>query len=79
MNKVLIVGGLIGLLGEQRIDGLQAEADEKADLLAVQLEEVQEDVKGKIEARLKQMQRAYHARSAKRGQAWALTKEALAM
>ncbi len=62
-----------------RIDALKTEADEKADLLARQLDGVPGDVKGKIEARVKQVQRAYQARSAKLGQAWALTKEALTM
>lgn len=62
-----------------RVDALRQEADGKAEALKVQLSQVQGDVKGRIEDRMKGVKRAYHARGAKLSQAWDLTKEALAI
>lgn len=63
---------------QQRIGALKQEADAKADSLKLQLSLVKDDVKARIEDRMKRVKSAYHARGAKLSQAWNLTKEALA-
>ena len=62
---------------QKRVDTLKQEADAKAESLKLQLSQAKGDVKARIEDRMKRVKSAYHARGAKLGQAWNLTKEAL--
>ena len=62
---------------KQRVETLRTEANAKADSLKVQLTQVADAAKGKLEERMQRVKHAYHARSSKLAQAWALTKEAL--
>ena len=64
--------------GKQRVETLKAEADAKTASLKVQLGGVRDDVRTRMEDRVKRVKNAYHARGAKLSQAWELTKEALA-
>jgi uncharacterized membrane protein len=64
---------------QQRVDTLKQEADAKAEALKLQLSLAKGDVKVRIEDRMKRVESAHHARSAKLSQAWSLTKEALAV
>lgn len=63
----------------QRAEALKQEADAKADVLKAQLAQSTGEVRAKLEARVKHMQGTSHARGVKLGQAWSLTKEALAL
>jgi Protein of unknown function (DUF1269) len=63
--------------GQQRVDTLKLEAEAKAASLKLQLSQAKDDVKARIEDRMKRVKNAYHARGAKLSQAWNLTKEAL--
>jgi uncharacterized membrane protein len=63
--------------GQSRVEALQQEAQAKADALKLQLSQTQGHVQARIEARIKRVKGAYHARSAKLAQAWSLAKEAL--
>ena len=64
---------------QERVDTLRHEADAKAASLKLQLSQVRNDVKARIEDRMKHVKSAYHARGTKLSQAWSLTKEALAV
>ncbi len=64
---------------KQRVDALKQEADAKAESLKAQLGQAKDDVRGKVEERVKRVKAAYHARGSKLSQAWGLTKEALAL
>jgi uncharacterized membrane protein len=61
----------------QRVDLLKQEADTKVDALKVQLSQARDDARARVEARIKTVKGAYHARGAKLAQAWNLAKEAL--
>ena len=63
----------------QRVDTLKQEADAKTESLEAQLRHAKGEVKSRIEDRVKRVNSGYHARGAKLSQAWALTKEALAV
>ena len=67
------------LHAKQRIEALKHEADGKAVALKEQVSQAKGDVKVTLEARVKRVKSAYHARGAKLSQAWGLTKEALAV
>ena len=64
---------------QQRVDTLKQEADAKAARLKGQLDDTRGDVKARVEARMKRVRSAYHARGLKLSRAWSLTKEALAV
>lgn len=63
----------------QRVDQLKQEADAKAESLKSQLGQVKDDVKARIEDRVKRVRSGSHARGAKLLQAWGLAKEALSV
>jgi uncharacterized membrane protein len=63
----------------QQVETLRQESDAKAESLKVQLSQAKGEVKARIEDRVKRVKSAYHARGTKLSQAWALTKEALAV
>jgi uncharacterized membrane protein len=64
---------------QQRVQMLEAEAGYKADAFKAQLVQAKDEVKVKVEERVKRVKSGYHARGAKLAQAWGLTKEALAV
>jgi uncharacterized membrane protein len=57
----------------------ELEAEAKAPLLKAQLNQASDEVKAKIDERVKRVKSAYHVRGAKLSQAWHLAKEALAI
>jgi len=63
----------------QRADALKQEADAKAEVIKAQWAQSTGDAKARLEARVKHLQSTSHARGVKLGQAWNLTKEALAL
>jgi uncharacterized membrane protein len=64
--------------GQQRLDALKQEADDKAESLRLQLSLAKSDARVRIEGRAHRVRNAYHVRSSKLSHAWQLTKEALA-
>jgi uncharacterized membrane protein len=62
---------------EQRLDALKEDATSKAQALKLQLDHAEGEAKARIDDRLKRIKAGQHARGAKLGQAWHLTKEAL--
>lgn len=64
---------------KQRVEMLKQEAEAKGDVIKAQLSQSRGEVQAKIEARVKHVKSVYHARGVKLGQAWALTREALAL
>ena len=64
---------------KQRVDELKEEAEAKVDVLRAQLSQSKGEAEAKIEARVKHVKSVYHARGVKLSQAWALTREALAL
>lgn len=64
------------LRAKQRAGSLKDEADAKAESLGTQLGQASDAAKARVEARMKAMQHAYHARGVKLSRAWGLTKEA---
>lgn len=79
-----LAGAKIGLdravqRARQQVDAIRQEADIKAQALKDQLAQTKGEVKAKLEDRMKRMNNAYHARSAKLARAWDLTKEALSV
>lgn len=63
----------------QRADALKQQADAKAEVIKAQWTQSTGDAKARLEARVKHLQSTSHARGVKLGQAWNLTKEALAL
>jgi uncharacterized membrane protein len=61
----------------QRVETLKQEADAKVASLTLQLDQTRGDVRARVEARMKRVTGAYHARGAKLSQAWSLAREAL--
>jgi uncharacterized membrane protein len=62
---------------EERLDALKQDAAAKAESLERQLDQAEGDARARIDDRLKRLKAGQHARGAKLGQAWHLTKEAL--
>ena len=62
---------------QNEVETLTHEADAKADSLKLQLSQAQANVKFRVEDHMKRTWSAYHARGAKRSQAWGLAREAL--
>jgi uncharacterized membrane protein len=62
---------------KQRAQALEQDAAAKVASLKVQLSQVSEQAKARLEVRIDSVKRSYHRRGAKLAQAWELTREAL--
>ncbi len=71
--------GKLHAQGDTLAEMRKQEADAKCELLSNQWDTAKGDVKARIDHRIKGVKRDQQARDAKLSQAWALTKEALAV